>query len=235
MSAENPPTSLDQPPGCDLVIEQPVRGYRYNQDPFHLVNFIAGRRQLWQAGFARGCLDIGCGVGVLPLALARVFPETAFVGIEIQPELARLALANCRRNRLADRVQIITADHRQAATRSKLKNRFGIVVSNPPYYPAGAGRLNRCPQKNLARHELAGKLDDLAASAAAFLDARGVFILVFPAERLFELSAALQRHRLEPKRLQVLTPAAADRAATILLAARKNGQPGVVIDPPVEL
>ena len=235
MSPATPETTLEQPPGSDLAIEQPARGYRYNQDPFHLVRFIERHRQQWQAGFARGCLDIGTGVGILPLALAGIFPETAFVGIEIQPELARLAEANCRRNRLDSRIEIITADHREAAGRDDLEGRFGIVVSNPPYYPAGAGRLNQCPQKNLARHELAGNLDDLAASAAAFLDAKGVFLVVFPAERLFELSARLQHFRLEPKRLQILHPAGADRAATILLAARKNGRPGVIIDPPLKL
>ena len=235
MLKTSPATSLDQPPGTDLVIEQPLRGYRYNQDPFHLVDFITDHRNRWQSGFARGCLDIGCGVGVLPLALARHFPASRFVGLEIQPELAGLAEANCRRNRLAERIRILTVDHRKASDHDNLKNAFGIVVSNPPYYPAGAGRLNHCPQKNLARHELAGSLDDLAASAAALLDARGTFILVFPAERLFELSAALQRHRLEPKRLRILTPARAARAATVLLAARKNGRPGVVIDPPRKL
>jgi tRNA1Val (adenine37-N6)-methyltransferase len=235
MNSPAPETTLEQPPGCDLVIEQPARGYRYNQDPFHLVRFIERHRQQWRAGFARGCLDIGTGVGILPLALARIFPESRFTGLEIQPELARLAEANCRRNRLDSRIEIITADHREAAGRAGLQNRFGIVVSNPPYYPAGAGRVNRCPQKNLARHELAGNLDDLCASAATFLAARGVFILVFPAERLCELTAALQRRSLEPKGLQILHPAGADRAATILLAARKNGRPGVLIDPPLEL
>ena len=235
MSSEIPETTLEQPPGSELVIEQPARGYRYNQDPFHLVRFIERHRRQWQASFTRGCLDIGTGVGILPLALAGIFPETSFVGIEIQAELARLAVTNCRRNRLDSRIEIITADHREAAGRSNLKNRFGIVVSNPPYYPTGAGRLNQCPQKNLARHELAGNLEELVASAAAFLDARGVFLVVFPAERLFELSARLQHFQLEPKQLQILHPAGADRAATILLAARKNGRPGVVIDPPLEL
>ncbi|NPA24742.1 MAG: methyltransferase [Deltaproteobacteria bacterium] len=233
-SGESRQTTLERPPGYDLVIEQPARGYRYNQDPFHLARFIAQHAEEWRTRFAGECLDLGCGVGVLALVLARIFPETRFTGIEIQPELADLARANCRRNRLEQRIQIITADYRDFSRQNSNCGRFSTVVSNPPYYPAAGGRLNHCPQKRLARHELAGDLADLARNTARLLAPKGSLLMVFPAERLFELSYLLQQHKLEPKHLKLIHPQNSDRAATLLLAARKNSAPGVIIENPLQ-
>jgi len=229
-----PATTCEKLPELDLVIEQPVRGYRYNQDPFHLARFIAAHPP-WRKLFTGECLDLGCGVGVLPLLLARSFPATRFTGIEIQPELARLARVNARRNRLEERLAILTGDYRETCRRPGFCERFSVVVSNPPYYPAPAGRRNRCPQKSLARHEIAGDLNDLARAAARVLKPKGLFALVFPAERLFELSLKLQSRGLEPKHLQILHPTGADRAAGVLLAARKGAAAGVIIEAPLTI
>ena len=226
-------TTLESPPGVDLLIEQPKKGYRYNQDPFHLFRFVRSRLEKGICAPAGEALDLGTGVGILPLLLARALPGLNFTGLEIQSDLADLAAANVKRNHLADRIRIITDDYRETAKRHEFQNRFEFIVCNPPYYPAAAGRLNQCPQKRLARHEIAGDLDELLAAVSRFLKNRGTFFLIFPAERLSELFTKLQRVQLEPKELLFLHPRDSDRAATLLLAARRYGSPGITVGNPI--
>ncbi len=226
-------TSLEKPPNYDLEIEQPENGYRYNQDPFLLTQFINRHYDQWRDHLNGESLDLGTGVGILPLLLARDLATVSFTGIEIQSDLAALATANVKRNQLCDRIEIITADYRDLSEKSGFAGRFKAVVCNPPYYPAAGGRLNHCPQKRLARHELAGDLENLARAAAFFLADRGLFILIFPAERLTELITHLKAVKLEPKHLQFIHPKHSDRAGMLLLAARKNGASGIIIENPL--
>ena len=234
-SGSGPATTLEKPPGYDLDIEQPENGYRYNRDPFLLTKFINEHRDQWRAHLSGDCLDLGTGVGILPLLLARDFPTARFTGIEIQNDLAALATSNAKRNGLNDRIEIVTADYRDLSRETGFTGRFQVIVCNPPYYPAAGGRLNHCPQKCLARHELAGNLESLTRAAAAFLTAKGLFILIFPAERLVELIAHLKAKKLEPKHLKFIHPRNSDRAGMLLLAARKNGAPGIIIENPLTI
>ena len=230
-----PPTTIEKPPGYDLEIEQPENGYRYNQDPFLLTRFINDHRDQWRTLLSGKQLDLGTGVGILPLLLACEFPTASFTGIEIQKDLAALATGNVKRNRLSARIEIITSDYRDLNKKADFASRFQVVVCNPPYYPANGGRLNHCPQKRLARHEIAGDLESLTKAAAFFLSNTGLFILIFPAERLVELIAHLKAVKLEPKNLQFIHPNHSDRAGMLLLAARKNGAPGIVIENPLTI
>jgi len=226
-------TSLEKPPGFALEIEQPRKGYRYNQDPFHLAAFITSHALTWQAQLAGKCLDIGCGVGILPLLLARTLPLTKFTGLEIQEELALLARNNVTRNRLSDRIKIINCDYRDCSRSEVAPLSFQTVICNPPYYQSTAGRLNTCPQKRIARHEITGNIDSLTHAAAAFLDHQGLFITIFPAARLLELCSKLRAAKLEPKVIRFVHPENSDRATMLLLAARKNGAPEIKVEPPL--
>ncbi len=230
-----PLTSIEKPPGFELEIEQPQKGYRYNQDPFHLAQFINDHAGKWRAQLAGRCLDIGCGVGILPLLLARSLTETDFTGIEIQTELADLAKANVKRNHLDDRIKIIKADYRDFWRRTSPLPTFQLIISNPPYYPLAGGRINLCPQKCIARHEQSSCLDSLTRTAAHLLSGKGLFITVFPAERLIELTSALKAVKLEPKQLQFVHPENSSRATMLLLMARKNGAPGITVDQPLTI
>jgi tRNA1Val (adenine37-N6)-methyltransferase len=226
-------TSLERPPGFALEIEQPQKGYRYNQDPFHLAEFIKQHAQPWQTQLEGRCLDIGCGVGILPLLLAQTLAQTKFTGVEIQNNLALLAQNNVIRNHLTDRIDIFKVDYRDFSRDKTASANFQTVICNPPYYPPAAGRINSCPQKSIARHEMTSNLASLTQAAAVFLDHKGLFITVFPAERLLELSFQLKAVKLEPKVLQFIHPENSDRATMLLLAARKNGAPGIKVEPPL--
>ncbi|RLB66903.1 MAG: hypothetical protein DRH03_11655 [Deltaproteobacteria bacterium] len=226
-------TTIEKPPHYDLEIEQPENGYRYNQDPFLLARFIKEHRDQWRAQLNGKCLDMGTGVGILPLLLAPDFPDTHFTGIEIQKELATLASNNVRRNRLNQQIKIITADYYDLNKKSSFSENFQMIICNPPYYPENGGRLNLCPQKCLARHEITGNLENLVRTAASYLATKGLFVIIFPAERLVELTTHLKSQKLEPKHLKFIHPNHSDRAGNLLLAARKHGAPGIIIENPL--
>ncbi|MCK5916670.1 MAG: methyltransferase, partial [Deltaproteobacteria bacterium] len=81
--------------------------------------------------------------------------------------------------------------------------------------------------------EITSNLENLTRSAALFLNNKGLFITVFPAERLLELTTSLQAVKLEPKHLKFIHPKNSDRATMLMLAARKNGAPGIIIEKPL--
>ncbi|MGE0108914.1 MAG: peptide chain release factor N(5)-glutamine methyltransferase, partial [Bdellovibrionales bacterium] len=73
-------------------------------------------------------LDLGTGTGCLLLALLHEWPETIGVGIDIAPRAIEQATANAERLGLSDR-----ATFQQGNWLDGIKERFDLIISNPPY------------------------------------------------------------------------------------------------------
>ena len=179
-------------------------------------------------------LDLGCGCGTLGLLLLGSGAAGSVCGIEIQPEAARQAEENARRNGLADRFSVVCGDLRQAHAQIPAGS-FDFAVSNPPYYPPGSGRLRKEDSLSLARSELCCPLDALCAAAARALRWGGRLYLVHKPERLADLLEALRSHGLEPKRLRLVQNTAQAAPKLLLLEAKKGGRPGLAVLPPLLL
>ncbi|MBN2332027.1 MAG: methyltransferase [Deltaproteobacteria bacterium] len=212
-------------PAEQLSIQQPKSGYRYNMDPFLLADAVT-----LETG--TNVLDLGTGVGVIPLLLARRFPSAGpFTGIEIQPELANLAQNNTILNKLQNRITIHHGDYRFSQNIAPPAS-FATVITNPPYYQKQQGRLNQCRQKAIARHEITTDLTSLATTSAYFLKPNGRIFVIYPAERLSSLLAAFTKQKLIPKQLQCIHPRPDEPAELVILTARKNGREGLEIAAP---
>ena len=85
----------------------------------------------------------------------------------------------------------------------------------------------------MARHEFSGGLDDFLRAAAFLLNSGGRFYIVYLAERLAELLAAMRCFRLEPKRLRMVHSREGESARMVLVEGRKNGKPGMNVEPPL--
>ncbi|HEX7377137.1 MAG TPA: hypothetical protein VF278_08490 [Pirellulales bacterium] len=83
------------------------------------------------AGTPTRVVDPGVGSGRYLLALGKRLPESALVGIELDPLCAVLARANLAAADLADRSEIILGDYRMA----ELPQATGptLFIGNPPY------------------------------------------------------------------------------------------------------
>ncbi len=213
-----------------LRVLQPRRGYRVSVDPLLLADFAA---RLCGAARPRVC-DLGAGVGVLGLALARAVPAATGVLVELQPRLCDLARRNVELNGLGDRLETLEADLRRLPRR--LGGRFDLCVSNPPFRPVGSGKPNPDPEKALANLELACSLADLAAAARRLLAPRGRLALVHDATRLPDVLGTLAGAGLRPELLRLVHPRAAEPAMRLLLLARRVDRPAPLrVEPPLVL
>ena len=210
-----------------MILSQPQRGYRYSLDPFLLADFCAPRR-------GERILDLGAGVGVVGLLLARRHPSVRVIGVEIQPDLARHAAENARTNALVGRCRIIRGDLREAP-RFLPPEHFHRVVANPPFRRPGAGAQPPDPGRAAARQELTFTLRDLVGTSSALLRFGGALCVIHLAERLPELCRALDECGLEPKKLRLIAPYAESAPRLCLVSAVKGGRPGLCVLPQLVL
>jgi tRNA1Val (adenine37-N6)-methyltransferase len=207
-----------------LQIIQGKRGYRFSLDAVLLSQFarIPGAEKV---------IDLGTGIGILPLLLSKTTTAHSFVGVEIQKKLAGYARKNVILNHLEGRIAILHQDYRN------LKGvfppgSFDIVLSNPPYRKYRTGRLNPSTEKAIARHEIKETLDDLIGIASYLLRPKGRCYLIFAASRTIDLLALLRKEELEPKRLQFVYPSTGADARFILTESIKSsGAELKVLDP----
>ncbi|PLX94163.1 MAG: SAM-dependent methyltransferase [Desulfuromonas sp.] len=200
-------------------------GYRYSLDPFLLADFTEVR-------CGDRVADLGTGSAILPLLLAQNTLVDEVVGVELQPQLIEQARQVVRKRGLEERIALVEGDVRCVDTLLPPQS-FSVVVSNPPYRSAGRGRLSPDTERASSRHELAGGLDDFLEAAFYLLKQGGRFYVVFLAERLAELLAAMRAQRLEPKRLRCVHSRLGQGAKIVLVEGRCLGKPGVMIDPPL--
>ncbi|HWG18063.1 MAG TPA: peptide chain release factor N(5)-glutamine methyltransferase [Acidobacteriaceae bacterium] len=91
-------------------------------------------------------LDIGTGSGAIAIALAHHLPHTQITATDISPAALDIARENAARHNLADRIDFIQSDlldsvrhkghtREATATREARRERYEVLVSNPPYIP----------------------------------------------------------------------------------------------------
>lgn len=209
-----------------VICRQHRDGYRFSIDAVLLAHFCRPAAQ-------DSVLDLGCGCGVLGLILCRRFPELRLIGLELQPALAELAQSNASANGWQERFAVLQGDLRQIKQYVQPES-FDLVLSNPPYYRPGSGRVSRADECSIARHELTAEPASMLAAAAFAVRNRGAVCCIYPAERLATVLTVMQQHRLTPKRLQpIYSYPEASQAHLVLLEAVKNGGQGLCLLPPL--
>jgi FkbM family methyltransferase len=171
--------------GGALRILQPKLGYRAGIDALLLAASAGAQGQV---------LDVGAGVGVVGLALARRLVEARVLLVERDPVLAELAGRNIERNGLGERVCVIEADiTRPLGELEMLQARaetFDHVLANPPYLTHGRNTPTRDAGKGAALSMPQGDLDRWFRFMAAMAKAAGMLSLVHRADALEEILAA---------------------------------------------
>jgi len=210
-----------------LTLLQPKVGYRFSIDPLLLADFV-GAPPLGRL------VDLGAGVGVVGLTLAKNDPAAQVTLVELQPRLAALCLRNTVYNGLAERCSVIQGDLLAPATQKQLPGAcFDLVVSCPPYYPLGHGDVNPDSEEAIARHELRLPLPDLVRAARRLIGFRGRVAVVYPSPRLSELLAQLLASGLQPTRLRLVHPHPGEPAQRAIVEARKGSRGGLCVEPPL--
>ena len=211
-----------------LVCMQHKDGYRFSIDSVLLAHFPNIRKQ-------EQILDLGTGCGVIGLILCyrHAQEQISITGLELQPALADLARANIAANSYEDEFSVIDgslADHRSLMKPES----FSLVTANPPFFSRGAGRLSTNNEAMTARHQENGDLNLFVETASYCARNRGRVIFIYPADQAASLISTFQKHRLVPKRMQVVySYPEIKKASLVLVEGVKNGGTGMEILAPL--
>lgn len=179
-------------------------------------------------------LDMGTGIGVIPILLAAKTEAAHLTGLEIQTASAQMAARSVALNALEDRVRIVEGDIKEAGNIFPAAS-FHVITCNPPYMTENHGLHNPYEAKNIARHEVLCTLEDVIAAAAKLLVPGGSFYMVHKPFRLAEIMEVMVRYKLEPKQLQMVHPYVDKEPNMILIQGVRGGKSRIKIAPPLIL
>ena len=208
-----------------LRVAQPKAGYRFSIDAVLLAAFMSVR-----AGDR--VVDLGTGCGIIALLISHRYAPKMVYGVEIQPELARLARRNVRQNGMDQKIRILEGDMTSPGLLQAIQA-VDAVVCNPPYRRVGSGRINPDDQRAGARHEIHITLAGLLQTAHRLLRTAGRLFLIYPASRIADLIAEMRAHGIEPKQLRCVHSRCGDPARLVLVAGVRNGRPGLQLEAPL--
>lgn len=205
---------------CSLPILQKKKGYRYSLDSYLLGAFV-------DEAPGTEVLEIGSGSGVVSILLSSV-KGLLVRGIEIQEDLADMSRRSVENAGLSDKVKVTCSDIRNYKGPA-----FDAVVTNPPYRPLKAGRLNPEKSKAIARHEISLNLDGLLNKTYELLHPLGRLYIVYPAWRIPDLLSTMRSRKIEPKRMICVHTSLRREAEICLICGVRDGGREFSIESPL--
>ena len=178
-------------------------------------------------------VDFCTGNGVIPLILTRRTKAEIF-GIEIQKNLADLAIKSVSYTRIENQITIINEDVKDFSKKNISKS--DLVLCNPPYFKLNEkSSLNESYEKKIARHEIMIDIEGVCDCAKKVLKDNGNLCLVHRSERLMEIIEILRKNNFEPKRIKFVHETIEKESTLVLIEAQKLGKVGLKIDKPLVL
>ena len=188
---------MTSPDGLRLdIVNDDLKLYQYRD------GLTFGTDALLLAAYVRGdadarAVEFGGGTGIVSLLLAVRNKVKTVLSLEAQKEYADLIEQNVALNGLQGRVTAVFGDLRDRD--SVPGEGYDLVVTNPPYLPAGAGFPNQSDKKNAARRELRGGIVDFCRAAGEKLRTGGRFVCVYLPDRLPDLLSAMRGAGIEAR------------------------------------
>lgn len=225
-------TTEDRLLGGRVRLTQPADGFRAGIDAVFLAAAVPA------AGDDK-VLDVGAGSGAAALCLAARVGSARITGLEADRTLVRLANANAEANGCGGRVEFFLGDLMQPPMRFAAAS-YDHVMANPPFRPAGVGRLPEDPRRARSMVEDKAELEHWLRFCLMMTRAHGSLTLIYTADRLDALLLALAG-RLGGLAIFPLWPGGRDdgRAAKrVIVSGRRLSQaplallPGLVLHRP---
>jgi len=203
-----------------LMLYQDTDYERFNADALWLLAFL-------RLGVKDRVVELGSGTGVI-CVLGADNTGAHFTGVERQARLVELSQKSAARN--GQDIRFVCADV-SAAPALLGHGAFTAAVMNPPYFTSGEPSEN--PARSLTRHDAGSSLTAFLSAAFALLSNGGKLFVIYPADSLGELFAAISAHRFVPKRMKLVYTKADKNALRVLIEAKKGGKPGLIVEPPL--
>jgi tRNA1(Val) A37 N6-methylase TrmN6 len=174
--------------GGQLRLRQRKSGHRAGHDAMLLAAATPARS-------GDRVVDLGAGVGAAGLALAKRVPGIELVLVEIDAALADLARGNAASNAIA--VDVIVLDVGSAAdvfaAAGLSPDSVDVVLMNPPFNDPARHRASPDKARESAHVATAVTLENWIHAARRILKSGGVLTLIWRADGLAEVLAALGR------------------------------------------
>lgn len=211
--------------GGQLLLRQPRRGHRAGHDAILLAAATPAR-----AGHR--VVEFGAGVGTAGLAVARRVTGLDLVLVEIDDGLAALARANAQANGIAAKVAAldITASADVFAASELGPDSADIVLMNPPFNDAERHRASPDPARQSAHVAAADTLETWTHAARRVLKSGGVLTLIWRADGLAQVLAALERG-FGSIRILPVHPNPQGAAIRVIVSAVKGGRAPIALHP----
>ena len=209
-------------------------GYKIIQNP---KKFCFGMDAVLLSGFVKvkpgsHVLDLGTGIGIIPILLEAKTQADHISALEIQEESADMARRSVALNNLEHKIAIITGDIKEADKIFDAAS-FDMITCNPPYMIGQHGLTNPDAPKAIARHEILCTLEDVVRSAAKLLKTGGSFCMVHRPFRLVEIITVMTKYRLEPKRMQLVYPYVDHEPNMVLIEGCRGGKSRIKVEKPL--
>jgi tRNA1(Val) A37 N6-methylase TrmN6 len=201
-----------------LRLRQPRSGHRAGHDAMLLAAATLARS-------GDRVVDFGAGVGAAGLALAKRVAGIELVLIEIDTMLAGLARGNAAANAVAADVVVldVTSAADAFAAAGLFPDSVDVVLMNPPFNDSVRHRASPDRARKIAHVATSATLESWIDAGRRILKSGGVLSLIWRADGLTEVLAALDRGfgslDILPVHGDPATP-----AIRLLVRARKGGK-----------
>jgi tRNA1(Val) A37 N6-methylase TrmN6 len=222
--------TLDAFLGGRLRLRQPKSGHRAGHDAMLLAAATPARPGDY-------VVDLGAGVGAAGLAVAKRVGALELALVEIDEGLAELARGNALCNAIAAETIVldVTSSASAFAAAGLLPDRADVVLMNPPFNDSARHQASPDKARESAHVAGAASLEGWIHAARRILKSSGVLTLIWRADAVAEVLAALERGFGSVVVLPVHAEAASP-AIRILVRAVKGAraptriQPALILD-----
>ena len=209
--------------GGHLRLRQPKSGHRAGHDAMLLAAATPAR-------CGDRVVDLGAGVGAAGMAVAKRVAGVKLVLVEIDAALAALARGNAAANAIAADVIVldVTSEAGAFAAAGLAPDSVDVVLMNPPFNDPARHRVSPDRGREIAHVASAATLESWIHAGRRILKSGGVLSLIWRADGLAEVLAALDRGfgslKILPVHGDPKTP-----AIRVLIGAIKGGKAPVQI------
>ncbi|MCL2513521.1 MAG: methyltransferase [Oscillospiraceae bacterium] len=190
--------------------------HRFGADAFLIAAFSKPEK-------SHNIADLCTGCGIIPFYLMRYGIEPPVYAVDIEKNAIELLESSAALNNLEKNIVPVLADLRSLKGLLPF-NFFDLITANPPYKPAGTGKLPCSAAAKTANHETSCTFEDVCESAAKLLRPGGRFCVCMRPERLASAFDALRQNKIEPKRLRFVSDKPSSAPFLALIEGRKCGK-----------
>jgi tRNA1Val (adenine37-N6)-methyltransferase len=205
-----------------LKLKQDPNGFCFGIDAVYLANYSKCEE-------GEIVVDLCTGNGIIPVLLTAKIPAKKIYGVEIQKEVAELALENVRFNNLEEKIEIINEDLNNIVDLFG-KAKIDVITCNPPYRTRGCGMVNEADTKAIARHEIKCTLEEVIKVSATLLRPLGKFYMIHRPDRICDILTLMREYKIEPKRIKFIQPSIDKNPEFVLIEGLRGGKKHVTVE-----